>query len=130
MAKKIPVVPNDMAKPGGVWTPAMACEPGRMVFISGMTARDASGAVVGEGDYAAQTRQVCENLKKAVEAAGGTLDDIMQVTVFAVDVEQFDAIHRVRREYFPENPPASTMVQISRLNDPRFLIEINAIAVL
>lgn len=130
MTKKVPITPKAMAQAFGVWTPAIACEAGRMVFISGMTARDGHGNVVGEGDYAAQTRQVCENLKKAVEAAGGTLDDIMQVTVFAVDVEHFAEIHKVRREYFPSNPPASTMVEVPRLVDKRCLIEINAIAVL
>jgi enamine deaminase RidA (YjgF/YER057c/UK114 family) len=95
-----------------------------------MTARDGSGDIIGVGDYRAQTRQVCENLKSAVEAAGGTLADIAQVNVFVLDIDQFDTIHAVRREYFPSEPPASTMVQVQRLVDKRMLIEINAIAVL
>lgn len=130
MTRKIPVRPATLATPRGQWTPAMGCEAGRLLFISGMTARDASGEVVGVGDYRAQTRQVCENLKAAVEAAGGTLDDIMQVIVYTLDVGAFAAIHEVRREYFPKDPPASTMVQVSALVDPRLLIEISAIAVI
>jgi 2-iminobutanoate/2-iminopropanoate deaminase len=130
MTKKTPIAPPAMAKPAGVWSPAIVCEPGRLLFISGMTARDGTGAIVGEGDYRAQTRQVCENLKTAIEAAGGTLADIAQVNVFVLDIDQFDAIHAVRREYFPSEPPASTMVQVQRLVDKRMLIEINAVAVL
>ena len=130
MAKQV-IVPSALPKPFGVWSPAILCSGSRRtLYISGLTSRDASGAVVGEGDYAAQTRQICENLKATVEAAGGSLSDLVSVTVFVVDIEQFDAIHRVRREYFPKEPPASTMVQVSRLVEKKCLIEINAIAVI
>jgi 2-iminobutanoate/2-iminopropanoate deaminase len=122
MTKKTPIAPLSMAKPAGVWSPATICEPGRLLFIS--------GKIVGEGDYRAQTRQVCENLKTAIEAAGGTMADIARVDVYVLDIDQFDTIHAVRREYFPSEPPASTMVQVQRLVDKRMLIEINAIAVL
>jgi enamine deaminase RidA (YjgF/YER057c/UK114 family) len=80
------------------------------------------------GDIAAQTRQVCENLKAAVEEAGGTMDDICRVDVYVRNMEHFDAIHKVRREYF--KAPASTMVEVSKMTSPEYLIEINAIAVL
>jgi enamine deaminase RidA (YjgF/YER057c/UK114 family) len=124
------IQPKDVAKPKGVWTPVVVTKPGRMVFVSGFTSRDENGNVVGVGDIRAQTRQVCENLKKAMKAAGGELSDIVAVTVFVRDITQFDDIHAVRREYFPDKPPTSTMVEISRLVDERSLIEINAIAVL
>lgn len=125
------VEPDQLPKPFGVWSPAVEARPGgRLLFISGLTARDPDGAVVGEGDVGAQTERICENLQAAVEAAGGTLADLATVTVFATDVTEFDAIHAARRRFFPENPPASTMVEISRLVDERCLIEINAIAVL
>jgi 2-iminobutanoate/2-iminopropanoate deaminase len=130
MIKKTPIAPPSMAKPAGVWSPAIVCEPGRLLFISGMTARDGTGDIIGVGDYRAQTRQVCENLKAAIEAAGGTMADVARVDVFVLDIGQFDTIHAVRREYFPSEPPASTMVQVQRLVDKRMLIEINAIAVL
>jgi enamine deaminase RidA (YjgF/YER057c/UK114 family) len=114
----------------GYWSPVVVTEPGRQVFISGMTARDPSGEVVGLGDYEAQTRQVCENIKAAIEAAGGTLADIAALMVFVLDVSAFEAITRVRREYFPSPPPTSTMVQVPRLLDEKCLIEITATAVI
>jgi enamine deaminase RidA (YjgF/YER057c/UK114 family) len=86
--------------------------------------------VVGAGDIEAQTRQVCENLKAAAEAAGGTLDDVCRVDVYIRDMSHFDQIHKVRREYFTGVPPASTMVAVSGFTHPDYLIEINAIAVI
>lgn len=123
--------PEDIAKPAGVWSPAVVVtQPGRLVFLSGFTARDSTGAIVGVGDIEAQTRQVCENLRKTITAAGGAMKDIVSVTVFVRDVKQFDVIHAVRREYFPSEPPASTMVEVTGLVDDRLLIEINAIGAL
>ena len=119
-----------LANPSGVFSHATAIEAkGRLVFISGMIARGADGAIVGVGDVAAQTRQVCENLKAAVEAAGGTLDDVCRVDVFIRNMEQFEAIHRIRRQYFREPLPASTMVEVTKMTSPDALIEISAIAV-
>ncbi len=103
---------------------------GRLLFISGMTARKADGTIAGVGDIEAQTRQVCENIKNAVEAAGGTMDDICRVDVYVRNIEHFDKIHKVRREYFKAPPPASTMVEVTKMVSPDYLIEINAIAVL
>ena len=103
---------------------------GRLVFISGMVAKGADGSVVGIGDIEAQTRQVCENLEAAVEAAGGTMDDICRVDVYVRNMEHFERIHKVRREYFGSPPPASTMVEVSNFTSPDYLIEISAIAVI
>jgi enamine deaminase RidA (YjgF/YER057c/UK114 family) len=94
-----------------------------------MLAKGVDGKIVGVGDPTAQTRQVCENLKAAVEAAGGTLDDICRVDVYVRNMEHFDQIHAVRREYFSEPLPASTMVEVTKMTTPDALVEINAIAV-
>jgi enamine deaminase RidA (YjgF/YER057c/UK114 family) len=102
---------------------------GRLVFISGMTARRPDGSIAGIGDIEAQTRQVCENLKAAVEAAGGQMDDICRVDVYIRNMEHFETIHKVRREYFKEPLPASTMVEVVKMTSPDYLIEISAIAV-
>lgn len=125
------IQPEGLARPTGVWSTVVKAKPGTLVFISGLVSTDQAGKLVGPGDIAVQTRQVCENLRTAVRAAGGELSDIMQVTVFARDVGPgaFPQIHAVRREFFPVDPPASTMVEVSRLVDDRYLIEINAIAV-
>ena len=119
-----------LPQPSGHFAHAIAVDtPGKMVFISGMVARRADGSIAGVGDVEAQTRQVCENLKTAIEAAGGTLDDICRVDVYVRNMEHFDLIHKVRREYFTGAPPASTMVEVSKFTRPDYLIEINAIAV-
>ena len=117
--------------PSGHFSQAISVEAkGKLVFISGMTARKADGTIAGIGDIEAQTRQVCENLKSAVEAAGGTMDDVCRVDVYVRNMEHFEKIHMVRREYFGSPPPASTMVEVTKMTSPEYLIEINAIAVI
>lgn len=120
-----------LRQPNGHFSQATAIEArGRLVFLSGMTSRRADGSIAGIGDVSEQTRQVCENLKAAIEEAGGTLDDICRVDVYVRNMEHFDAIHKVRREYFTGIAPASTMVEICKMTSPDYLIEINAIAVI
>ncbi|MDP9965482.1 enamine deaminase RidA (YjgF/YER057c/UK114 family) [Variovorax beijingensis] len=120
-----------LATPNGHFSQATAIEAkGRLVFISGMTARTQDGTVTGIGDVSVQTRQVCENLKAAVEAAGGTLSDICRVDVYVRNIEHFSAIHKVRSEYFANPLPASTMVEVAKMVSPDYLIEISAIAVI
>lgn len=124
------VVSPELAEPNGNFAHATSAPlSGRLVFISGMTARNASGGVTGVGDITSQTHQVCENLKAAVEAAGGTLDDIARVDVYVRNMEDFAATHEVRKQYFTSGPPASTMVEVSKFVNKDYLIEINAIAV-
>jgi 2-iminobutanoate/2-iminopropanoate deaminase len=131
MSEKKVVHPPGMAKPAGVFSSAIVVkQPSRLMFLSGMTARDETGNVVCVGDIRGQTKLVCEKLRVLVEAEGGSLKDIVSVTVFVLDVKHFTEIHEVRRQYFPSEPPASTMVEVSRLVDDRMLIEINAIAAL
>jgi reactive intermediate/imine deaminase len=129
MAKQRVVAP-ELHSPRGHFSHATSVQAaGRLVFLSGMTALNRDGAVTGVGDIAAQTHQVCQNLKAAMEAAGGALDDIVRVDVFVRNMEDFDAIHAVRRQYFTGAPPASTMVEVSKFVNKDYLIEINAIAV-
>lgn len=130
MAKQ-QITTENVSKPSGHFSQAVAVKAaGTLVFISGMVARRPDGTIAGLGDVEEQTRQVCENLKAAVEAAGGTLDDICRVDVYIRNMEHFDRIHKVRREYFKGLPPASTMVEVTKFTSPDYLIEINAIAVL
>jgi 2-iminobutanoate/2-iminopropanoate deaminase len=114
-----------------VFSHATAIEAtGRFVFVSGMTARRPDGSIAGIGDITEQTKQVCENVKAAVEAAGGTLDDVCRVDVYVRNMEHFEAIHKVRAQYFKPPLPASTMVEVTKMTSPDYLIEISAIAVL
>jgi 2-iminobutanoate/2-iminopropanoate deaminase len=128
---KTKITSKKLRQPNGHFAQATMIEAkGRLVFISGMTSRKADGSIAGIGNVEEQTRQVCENLKAAVEEAGGTLDDICRVDVYVRNMEHFDVIHKVRREYFTGIAPASTMVEICKMTSPDYLIEINAIAVL
>ena len=125
------ITSSKIRQPSGHFSHATMVEArGSLVFISGMTSRRADGTIAGVGDIEAQTRQVCENLKSAVEQAGGTLDDICRVDVYVRNMEHFEKIHKVRREYFKAPAPASTMVEITKMTSPEYLIEINAIAVI
>jgi enamine deaminase RidA (YjgF/YER057c/UK114 family) len=125
------IISAKLRQPNGHFSHATAIEAqGRLVFLSGMTSRRADGSIAGIGNVEEQTRQVCENLKAAVEEAGGTLDDICRVDVYVRNMEHFELIHKVRREYFTGIAPASTMVEVCKMTSPEYLIEINAIAVI
>ena len=120
---------DKVREPMGHFSQAIAIEAkGKLVFVSGMTSRRPDGTIAGIGDIEAQTRQVCENIKSAVEAAGGIMDDVVRVDVYVRNIEHFEKIHKVRREYFKAPAPASTMVEVTKMVSPEYLIEISAIA--
>jgi enamine deaminase RidA (YjgF/YER057c/UK114 family) len=128
---KMQITSAKLRQPNGHFSQATSiAAKGTLVFISGMTARVPDGTIAGLGNVEVQTRQVCENVKAAVEEAGGTLDDIVRVDVYVRNMEHFDIIHKVRREYFKAPAPASTMVEVCKFTSPDYLIEMNAIAVL
>ena len=114
---------------GGAFSSGVEAPSGRTVYVSGQVSMDAEGNVVGEGDIKAQTEAVLEHVKTVVEEAGGGMEDIVKLTVFITDMGLYDEIHEVRRRYFEEPFPASSMVEVSALIDPRLLIEIEAVAV-
>lgn len=125
------IVSEDLFPPTGQFSHATTIAArGTIVFVSGLTARRPDGTIAGIGDITAQTRQVCENLRAAMTAAGGTLDDICRVDVYVRNMEHFPLIHEVRRQYFKPPLPASTMVEVTKMTSPDYLIEISAIAVL
>jgi 2-iminobutanoate/2-iminopropanoate deaminase len=103
---------------------------GRTVFVSGCVASDENGKTVGGTDIVAQTRQVHENIKRCLAAAGATFADVCKVTVFLKNVGDREKVNSVRKEYFGAHRPASTLIEISRLVRDDLLIEIEAIAVL
>ncbi|CAN5738339.1 RidA family protein [soil metagenome] len=115
---------------GGAFSAGVEAPAGRTIYVSGQVSMDAEGKVVGEGDIKRQTETVLEHVKTVVEEAGGGMDDIVKVTVFITDMALYDEIHEVRRRYFEEPYPASSMVEVSALIDPRLLIEIEAVAVI
>ena len=86
---------------------------GRLVFVSGCVASDANGKVVGGSDVVAQARQVHENIKKCLTAAGATFADICKVTVYVKNMADREKINTVRKEYFGASKPASTLIEVS-----------------
>ncbi|MBI4609887.1 MAG: RidA family protein [Candidatus Rokubacteria bacterium] len=103
---------------------------GPLVFVSGCVASDEQGRTVGGSDVGAQARQVHENLKRCLAAAGATFADVCKVSVFLKNVADREKVNTVRKEYFGPSRPASTLVEISRLVRDDLLLEIEAIAVL
>ena len=107
-----------------------AVQAAGLIFVSGQVPLDPDGSVVGPGDMAAQARQAFRNLGAVLEAAGATFADVVKLTYFVCDVGAVGAIRAVRDEFVDTSrPPASTLVEVSRLFRPELLIEIEAVAV-
>jgi 2-iminobutanoate/2-iminopropanoate deaminase len=103
---------------------------GQLVFVSGCVASDAEGRTVGGSDVVAQARQVHENLKRCLAAAGASFADVCKVTVFLKHIADREKVNTVRKEYFGASRPASTLVEISRFVRDDLLLEIEATAVI
>lgn len=125
------IISDKLAAPLGIYSQGIkVTAPGSMVFLSGFTSRDAAGNVVGVGDIEAQTRNVLESMQHALAEAGATLADVVKMTLYIRDMNEFDKIHAVRAEFFTQPYPACAMLEVSRMVSPESLIEIDAIAVL
>ncbi|WP_369232108.1 RidA family protein [Streptomyces sp. R21] len=104
---------------------------GRFVAVSGQLALDEDGKLVGEGDPAAQARQVFENLRRCLAAAGAGFDDVVKLTFFVTDMAHMPAIRAARDAHIPaDRLPAASAVQVAALVRPEFLMEIEAYAVI
>jgi 2-iminobutanoate/2-iminopropanoate deaminase len=101
---------------------------GDLLFVSGCVPMDAEGALVGPGDLEAQTRKVMENMKNVLDAAGTDFSNVLKTTVFMTDISRRKVPDAIRREYFGERPPASTIVEVTALTMKGIEIEIEAIA--
>ena len=122
-----PVLPKGSPPPLAPYSPGF--RSGQFLCTAGMLSMDAAGNVVGTGDVRAQTRQVIENIRGVLEAAGGSLEDIVYNMIFLADLGEYQAMNEVYASYFPENPPARACVQAG-LVKPEFLVEIAATAVI
>ena len=103
---------------------------GNTVYIAGQTASDASGNLVGLGDIEAQAAQVYGNIRKALASVGGDMSNLVKITTYLTHAEDIEGYRRARASHLNKDLPASTLVVISRLANPDYLIEIEAVAVL
>ncbi|HEY6332128.1 MAG TPA: RidA family protein [Blastocatellia bacterium] len=125
--------PSTMAKPVAGFSNVAEVRGGKLVYTAGQVALDPSGKLVGDGDFRAQIEQVFQNLKLAVEATGGTFFDVIKLNYYIVEAGHLSELASLRevRDRFVNtgNPPASTLLFVSRLARPEWLVEVEAIAV-
>ena len=123
--------PPELGSPPG-YSQIVEIAAGRIIFISGQTAVDADGKVVGKHDFAAQAERVFHNLSVALQACGCTAANLVKLTVFLTDMEKLGRYREARNRFFatvtPSAAPAVTLVEVSKLYGPDFMIEIEAIA--
>ena len=125
------VNPPELGTPPG-YSQVVEISAGRIIFISGQTALDRDGNVVGKQDFAAQAEQVFSNLATALQARGCTAANLVKLTVFLIDMDNLGLYREARNRFFatvtPPAAPAVTLVEVSKLYGPDFMIEIEAIA--
>jgi enamine deaminase RidA (YjgF/YER057c/UK114 family) len=120
--------PSTLATAPG-YTHVVEITQGRTVFIAGQVALDQSGKIVGSQDFRAQTQQVFENLKAALAAVGTDFTHVVKLNMYVIDISQLPILREVRDRYVnTRTPPASTLVEVRRLANEDFLIEIEAVA--
>jgi enamine deaminase RidA (YjgF/YER057c/UK114 family) len=103
-----------------------AVRVGNRIYVTGTTATDSSGNIVGEGDAYAQTVQVIGNIESALRKAGAGLEHVVRTRMFVTDIKRWQEYGRAHGEFFGTIKPCATMVEVRALIDPRMLIEIEA----
>jgi enamine deaminase RidA (YjgF/YER057c/UK114 family) len=125
--------PDTMAKPTAGYSQVAEVSGGKMIYVAGQVAMDASGNLVGKDDFRAQVDQAFKNINAAVQAAGGDFHSVIKLNYFcaeSVDAAQIPVVREIRDRYVDTaHPPTSTFVVVKRLVRPEWLIEVEAVAV-
>ena len=124
------IQPQSIPDPRPRYSQGIIAEGARLLFIAGQTAVDANGNIVGKGAPAVQAEQVLKNMKSVLDEAGADFSNVVKITTFITDPRFRDDLNPARFKYFSADPPSSTLVVVSGLANPEFLVEIEAIAVL
>lgn len=124
------IQPGALKDPRPRYSQGVLTEGGRLLFIAGQTAADRDGNVIGKDDPEQQAERVFENLRAVLEAAGGTFDNLVMTTTYLTDIKYRAAYDTVRRKYYPNTQPTSTLVVVKALGGADFLIEIDGVAVI
>lgn len=125
------VNPDSMATPLGKYSHGVRVdvgEAGSIIFVAGQFAIDIDGNLVGEDDIARQTEFAFEEIKAILEAAGASLNDVVKANIYVTDMSLFPKVAEVRNQYFGDNAPASTVVEVSKLVPDGCMVEIEVIA--
>jgi len=122
--------PKAVPKPISSYSQGVKVKGGHFLFLSGQVPVDAGGNLVGKGDIRAQTRQVFENLKALLEEGEGSLENVVKLTIFLRNIEDYKAFAEIRSQYLRKEFPASTLVAVKDLVSKDWLVEVEAIAVI